>query len=68
RLGRREFSVAGPVARGLEEAGSLAQPGDVILVFGSFATAEAARLELTKSGDAVNCSEFPQERRVDRSP
>ncbi|MCY4566503.1 MAG: bifunctional tetrahydrofolate synthase/dihydrofolate synthase [Gammaproteobacteria bacterium] len=68
RLGRREFSVAGPVARGLEEAGSLAQPGDVILVFGSFATAETARLELTKSGDAVNCSEFPQERRVVRSP
>ena len=53
RCGAREVSVAGAVKRGLAQAGSLAQPGDVILVFGSFATAEAARLELTKSGDAV---------------
>ena len=68
RLGRPGFSVAGPVARGLEEAGSLAKPGDVILVFGSFATAEAARLELTKSGDAVECTDFSPQRRVVRSP
>ncbi len=60
RLGRPEFSVAGPVARGLAEAGSLAQPRDVILVFGSFATAEAARLELTKSGDALECADRSQ--------
>ena len=58
RLGCPEFSVAGPVARGLAEAGSLAQPRDVILVFGSFATAEAARLELTKSGHAVECADW----------
>ena len=58
RLGRREFSVAGPVARGLEEAGSLARPQDVILAFGSFATAEAARLELTKSVGPVECNEI----------
>ena len=60
RLGRPEFSVAGSVARGLAEAGSLAQPRDVILVFGSFATAEAARLELTKSGDALECADRSQ--------
>ena len=60
RLGHPEFSVAGPVARGLAEAGSLAQPRDVILVFGSFATAEAARLELTKSGDALECADRSQ--------
>ena len=67
RLGRPGLSVAGSVPRGLEEAGSLAQPGDVILVFGSFATAEAARLELTKSGDTVESTEFPQGRRAVRS-
>ncbi len=59
RLGNPAHRIAGPVARGLAEAGSLAQPGDVILAFGSFATAEAARLELTKSADAVDCSELP---------
>lgn len=59
RLGNPEHRIAGPVARGLAEAGSLAKPGDVILVFGSFATAGAARLELTKSGDAVECAEWP---------
>ena len=57
RSGTREVSVAGAVSRGLARAGSLAQPGDVILVFGSFATAQAARLELTKSGDAVQNDE-----------
>lgn len=46
RAGNRKVSVAGPVSDGLALAGSLAQPGDVILVFGSFATAEAARFEL----------------------
>ena len=57
RLAGVRCSVAGPVARGLRQAGSLAQPDDVILVFGSFATAEAARLELTKSGGPVECAE-----------
>ena len=55
RSGGRNVSIAGAVGLGLAQAGSLARPGDVILVFGSFATAEAARLELTKSGDAVHC-------------
>ena len=56
RLGNPEHRVSGSVREGLTLAGSLAQPADVILVFGSFATAEAARLELTKSGDAVECA------------
>lgn len=68
RLDRPELLVAGPVGSGLDVAESLAQPGDVILVFGSFATAEAARLELTKSGDTVECTEFSRVRRVVRSP
>ena len=57
RSGAREVLVAGAVSRGLAQAGSLAQSGDVILVFGSFATAQAARLELTKSGDAIQSVE-----------
>ncbi len=52
RSGGRKVVVAGAVGAGLAQAGSLAQPGDVILVFGSFATAEAARLQLTGTGDA----------------
>ncbi len=54
RSGQRKATIAGSVRNGLRLAGSLAEPGDVILVFGSFATAEAARLELTKSGDALS--------------
>ncbi len=41
--------VAGSVSRGLEMALSLTQSGDVILAFGSFATAEAVRLELSNA-------------------
>ena len=59
RLGMPGHLAVGTVAQGMAAAGSLARPGDVILVFGSFATAEAARLELTKSGDTLARAEWP---------
>ncbi len=47
-----ETVIAGSVANGFAAARSLTKPGDVILTFGSFATAEAARLELLNAMDS----------------
>ena len=48
----RQATISGAVAEGLATAGSLAKPEDVILVFGSFATADSARSELMGQSEA----------------
>lgn len=52
RAGARSWIVAGSVERGIERAGSLARPGDVILAFGSFAVAQSARTMLAPGAAA----------------
>ncbi len=47
RCGGVERSVAGDLDAGMALARSLAEPSDVILAFGSFAVAQAARLRLS---------------------
>ena len=58
RCGGRDTVIAGSVAKGCELARSLTKPGDVILAFGSFATAEAARLELLNAMEVATHLRF----------
>ena len=52
RISRRSLVVAGSVAQGIEQARSLARPGNVILAFGSFAVAQSARTMLAAEAAA----------------